>query len=99
MKRITALEKEMLKEIGVAAKENKKQITLRCVDAIGSGRYSQYSVDRTSKYISFCEDKNLTAKRSNDAPRGGRLGNIVIVKIDKRNAFTKKAIQYIEGSK
>lgn len=96
MKKLKVSEKEVRQAVKKAIEENKKTATLRCVDSIGSGRHSSYSADRTNKYVEACTKFGIKFHKDNDAPRGGQTGNIVIIKIDKRNAFIKEIAKEVE---
>lgn len=99
MKKLNATEKQVKESIAYALKQGKKQVVLRCVDALGSGRNSRYSVDRTDKYLNACNSFGLNAWSDNDAKQGGQLGNIVVIKIDKRKAFIKELMKELESEK
>lgn len=82
------IEKYIADEIKSCIKYNLKTIKYYTVTEKGSPRRRHYE-DFTSDFERVLKAKKLNYTLGNDAPRGGQLGNYLLIKIDKRNAFIK----------
>ena len=74
-------------------KNNGKETKIYTVSVTSQfGRYVKYSVDKTSRILDFAKEKGLKTISGNDSPRGGKLGNYIIIKLDKRNRYIKRLL-------
>ena len=74
-------------------KKGNKEIKIHTITTTGSGKYTQYTTDKTPKIVAFLKENNIKYTIGNDAPKGGKLGNYVTFKIDKRNKLIKQLIE------
>jgi hypothetical protein len=71
--------------------------TIRPVTCSGKYNHSRY-IDHTTDIENACLELKWKYSTDNDAPRGGKLGDIIIVKADKKSktwrALMKQAKEY-----
>lgn len=82
------IEKYISDEIKLCVEYGIKAIKYYTITEKGSPRHRHYE-DFTSDFERVLKAKKLNYTLGNDAPRGGQLGNYLLIKIDKRNAFIK----------
>lgn len=68
--------------------ENQKEFKIHTYHSNYSGGYVNEK-DCQSDYVELCKAFNLKYELGNDAPRGGKNGNYILIKRDLRNSFFK----------
>ena len=86
-------EEKIIKLIKENLNKGNKEIKIHTIGTTGSGRYSKYTTDKSPRIIEILEKYNIKYFKSNDAPKGGKLGDYISFNIDKRNKLVKKIIK------
>lgn len=80
----------ILAEMKYGLKKGLKTVKIYTVNKVGKFKHSQYSVDHASQYAAYLDTLKVKYSFGNDAPKGGKLGYYIEIKLDRRNSFIKK---------